>query len=153
MTTYVDTSALLAAYVPEAFSAPARDTLAGIPQVPFNELHQLEVTNALALLLGRRQITAGEHRSVHALVQGDLANRRLLPVALDWGPVFDAARKFSQAHTRRLLTRSLDLLHVAAAHATACRIFVSADDRQLAGARATGLAVVDIKRSTRKRRS
>jgi hypothetical protein len=52
-------------------------------------------------------------------------------------------------HTAKLFTRSLDLLHVAAAHAASCRVFVSADDRQLAVAKATGLKVVDIKGSGR----
>jgi hypothetical protein len=52
-------------------------------------------------------------------------------------------------HTATLFTRSLDLLHVAAAHAASCRVFVSADDRQLAVAKATGLKVVDIKGSGR----
>jgi len=46
-----------------------------------------------------------------------------------------------------LLTRSLDLLHVAAARSLGCKVFVSADDRQLAAAKKTGLKTVDIKRT------
>jgi hypothetical protein len=46
----------------------------------------------------------------------------------------------------KLLSRSLDLLHVAAAHVATCTTFISADDRQLAVAKATGLTVIDIKR-------
>ena len=60
--------------------------------------------------------------------------------------VFADAYELSRLYTSKLLSRSLDLLHVAAARVAACTTFVSADDRQLAVARATGLAVIDIKR-------
>jgi predicted nucleic acid-binding protein len=149
----VDTSALVALYVPEAFSGPARRAVNAARQVPFTELHHLELTNAFALLLGRGAINKAEHRSVHGQLREDLETQRLLPVALDWAQVFVAARELSEAHTRRFLTRSLDLLHVAAAQVLACRTFASADDRQLSSARAAGLAVVDIKRRVRKGRS
>jgi len=45
------------------------------------------------------------------------------------------------------------LLHVAAARVMMCSAFASADDRQLAVAKATGLKVVDIKRRPRRRKS
>jgi hypothetical protein len=63
--------------------------------------------------------------------------------------VFASACELSANYTVKLLTRSLDLLHVAAAHAAHCRVFVSADDRQLDVAKASGLTVVDIKRGVR----
>jgi hypothetical protein len=61
-----------------------------------------------------------------------------------------AACDLSDAHTAEFLTRSLDLLHVAAAQAQGCTLFASADDRQLAIAKAAGLKIVDIKRSQRR---
>lgn len=152
MTTYVDSSALVPAYVPERFSKGAREVLRGLPQVPYTPLHELEVCNAFALLRGRGLITADEHRAIQTQVQDDVDAQRFVPVALDWAGVFETARELSEAHTARLLTRSLDLLHVAAARATSCRVFVSADDRQLAVAKAAGLKVVDIKRRPRSRR-
>jgi predicted nucleic acid-binding protein len=117
--------------------------------VPFTALHELEVANAFALLLGRKAISAAEHRAVRKQVQEDLDARRLWTVAIDWADVFAAARLLSDAHSARLLTRSLDLLHVAAARLLGCRVFVSADDRQLAAARASGLKGLDIKRAKR----
>jgi hypothetical protein len=60
--------------------------------------------------------------------------------------VFADASELSRLHTARRLTRSQDLLHVGAAHIVGCTIFVSADDRQLAVAKASGLATIDIKR-------
>lgn len=153
MTTYMDSSALVAVYVPERHSAAARKALRGLPQVPFTQLHELEVANAFALLMGRKSITAVEHRAIRTQVRDDVEAQRLLPTALDWAQTFAGACELSETHSPTLLTRSLDLLHVAAARALGCTVFVSADDRQLAAAKATGLKVVDIKRpSARPRR-
>ena len=149
MTTYVDSSALVPVYVPERFSKAARRALRGSPQVPFTPLHGLEVANAFALLSGRGLISDDEYRGIRTHLQEDIEAQRLVPLALDWDRVFASACELSENRTARLLTRSLDLLHVAAAHAAGCRVFVSADDRQLAVAKATGLKVVDIKRTGR----
>lgn len=70
---------------------------------------------------------------------------------LDYDHVFPTASELSRVYTAKTLTRSLDLLHVAASHIAMCTTFVSADDRQLAVAKATGLKVVDIKSRTRGR--
>ena len=150
MTTYVDSSALVAIYVPERFSKTARRVVHDTPQLPFTSFHELEVPNAFAMLLGRGLITGAEHRVIHAQLQEDLESLRLTRLPLDWDRVFAKACELSLAHTAKLLTRSLDLLHVAAAHTAACRSFVSADDRQLAVAKAAGLTVIDIKRRVRR---
>ncbi len=147
MTTYIDSSALVAVYVPERFSATARAALSKVPQVPYTLLHELEVANAFAWLLGRRSITAAEHRAIRAQVREDVEAQRLVPTALDWSQAFAGACGLSESCTATLLTRSLDLLHVAAARVLGCKVFVSADDRQLAAAKAAGLKTVDIKRT------
>jgi len=149
VTTYVDSSALVAVYVPERFSKAARRALRAAPQVPFTQLHELEVPNAFALLLGRGLISADEYNAIQTQMREDVDAQRLVPLSLDLDRVFTLASELSLTYTAKLLTRSLDLLHVAAAQAATCRSFVSADDRQLAVAKATGLKVVDIKRSVR----
>lgn len=151
MTTYIDTSALVPVYVPERFSDAARAAIRHAGQIPFTALHRLEVANALELLVGRKLMTTEEYRAVHAQLRDDLEHRRLLAVALDLELVFAEAAELSRLHTAKLLTRSLDVLHVAAARAARCRRFVSADDRQLTLAKAGGLAPVDIKRRARRR--
>ena len=146
MTTYIDSSALVAVYVPERFSAAARKALSMVPRVPYTQLHELEVGNAFALLLGRRSITAAEHHAIRTQLRDDVEAQRLVPTPLDWPQTFADACELSESCTAALLTRSLDLLHVAAARALGCKVFVSADDRQLAAAKGTGLKTVDIKR-------
>jgi hypothetical protein len=70
-----------------------------------------------------------------------------MPVSLDFEHAFAQAGGLSRLYTAKYLARSLDLLHIAAAHVLQCKTFVSADDRQLSVAKASGLATVDIKRA------
>ena len=148
MTTYIDSSALVPVYVPERFSDAARSVVRTAGQVPFTALHRLEVLNTFELLVGRKQITRSERGAVQAQLRADLESQRLLSVALDLERVYSEAADLSRLYTSKLLTRSLDLLHVAAAHALLCRTFASADDRQLKLARASGLTPLDVKRRT-----
>jgi len=145
--------ALVPVYVPEQFSTAARLAVRRAAQIPFTALHQLEVPNAFELLVGRRAITRAECRAIQAHMREDLEAQRLMPVLLDLERVFIDAGEFSRLYTAKFLARSLDLLHVAAAHAVQCTTFVSADDRQLAVAKASGLEAVDIKRRVRRQKS
>ena len=149
MTTYVDSSALVPVYVPERFSKAARTIVRGASQIPFTPLHQLEVPNAFEMLVGRGAITRDECDAVLRQLRDDVDAQRLMTVSPDLEQVFARGSEFSRLYTAKTLARSLDLLHVAAAHVTSCTRFVSADDRQLAVAKASGLEVVDIKRGVR----
>ncbi len=151
MTTYVDSSALVAVYVSERFSKPARRALRAVAQAPFTQLHELEVPNAFELLAGRAVITRQECRAIHAQLHDDIHDQRLVRLSLDLDRVFADACELSRLYTSKVLSRSLDLLHVAAARVSTCTTFISADDRQLAVAKATGLAVIDIKRRAQSR--
>jgi predicted nucleic acid-binding protein len=150
VTTYIDSSALVAVYVPERFSKAARTTVRNAEQIPFTALHRLEVPNAFELLVGRGLITREQCRAILEQLQDDLESNRLVPSTIDLDQAFIDASELSRLHTAQLLARSLDLVHVAAAHVMVCTRFVSADDRQLAVAKASGLTVVDIKRRTRR---
>jgi predicted nucleic acid-binding protein len=118
-------------------------------QIPFTVIHRLEVTNAFEQLVGRSLMTREESRVVQRQLQEDLDALRLVPISLDLDQVFLKACELSAAYAARYLARTLDLLHVAAAHEVTCTTFVSADDRQLAVAKASGLKTVDIKRGAR----
>ena len=80
MTTYVDSSALVAVYIPERFSKAAREAVRGVPQVPFTQIHELEVSNAFELLVGRSLITREECRGIQAQLQEDVEGQRLARV-------------------------------------------------------------------------
>jgi predicted nucleic acid-binding protein len=150
VTTYVDSSALVPVYVPEQFSKAARSVIRAAGQIPFTPLHRLEVLNAFELLVGRSLMARDECRAVQAQLRDDIENQRLMPVALDLDRVYAEAGELSTLHTAKILSRSLDLLHVAAAHVALCTTFASADDRQLAVAKASGLTTIDITRPVRR---
>jgi predicted nucleic acid-binding protein len=146
VTTYFDSSALVAIYVTETFSARARSEAQAVPQIPFTALHDLEVRNALRLIHGRRLITASELRTLFAHLDQDIEARRLAEVRLDLFRIFERAGELSLAHAARLLCRSLDILHVASALELHCTQLVSGDDRQLALGKLVGLRPIDIKK-------
>ncbi len=146
MKTYFDTSALVAVYVTEAFSVAARREARAVGQVPYTPLHELELGNAFQLLVGRGLLSAGELKQLLGHVAEDRDALRLVDAPVDLLHVFDRARELSVAHSARLLCRSLDILHVAAALQLGCDRFVSGDDRQLALGRTLGFQMVDIKK-------
>lgn len=147
MTAYVDTSVLVAVYLPERHSGAARRAVARLPQVPFTALHRLELRNALELLLGRGQVTVAERDAVLELVEADRRARRLAMVAFDWDRVFERAVAVAAQHSASALSRSLDVLHVAAALELGCAAFVTADRRQAVVAAAVGMALTDVTRA------
>lgn len=58
---------------------------------------------------------------------------------MDWPQVFSLAHRLSQLHSRPLLARSLDLLHVACALKLGASDFLSFDERQSKVAKAERL--------------
>jgi predicted nucleic acid-binding protein len=149
-TTYFDTSVLVAVYVNEPHSGAARRALAKRASVPFIGLHWLELRNALELLVGRSQLSAAEREALLTHVAEDVDAGRLVETAVDLDAVIRRAIDLSAAHTRRHFTRSLDLLHIAAAQELKCSGFVTGDRRQLKVARAAKLRTTDITRRTRR---
>ena len=149
MTTYFDSSVLVAVYVAEVDSEAARRALSAEPQAPFTPLHELDMRNAFRLLVGRKRITSREAAAVASHLDDDIAARRLVQVPIDLYEVFTRAEKLSARHSKRLLTRSLDILHVAAALELECTRFVSLDARQLRLAHAAGLDAINVSMSRR----
>jgi len=139
---FFDSSVLVAFYLAEPHSAAARRAVTGEPPAPFTALHRLEVRNALRLQVGRERITREESDAVLRLLDDDLAAGRLAQIPVDLYAVFERAEALSARHTARLLSRSLDILHVAAALELGCTRFVSFDSRQVKLAAAAGLRAV-----------
>ncbi|MBI2517836.1 MAG: type II toxin-antitoxin system VapC family toxin [Opitutae bacterium] len=147
MKTYFDSSALVKIYVTEAHSDRARKEAQAVPQIPFTWLHTLEVGNALRVLAGGGLLSAEESRALLGQMEDDQQAQRLVSMTMEWPKVFHDAVQLSRGHAARLLCRSLDILHVAVAAELGCARFVSADDRQLALAKAAGLKPVDIRQA------
>jgi hypothetical protein len=74
-------------------------------------------------------------------VEADIAGGFLAPTPVPSDDLHTKARQLSDRYTPALGTRSLDLLHVAAALVLGARDFFSFDDRQRKAAAGEGLKV------------
>jgi len=142
VTSYADTGFLCSLYAPDAHTARAarRMQRQALP-LPITWLHQLELRNALRLRVFRREITARERDASLNMMLADLAAGALAGAAPDLGETMIEAERLSALHSERLGTRSLDVLHVAAAVVLGRQEFLSFDRRQANLARAAGLRV------------
>jgi hypothetical protein len=96
----------------------------------------LEVRNAF-----RELVTIAEAGAALANLQKDLRSGRLIRTTTKWPAVFRLATRLSLQHSAGHGTRSLDILHVAAAKVMRAEHFVSFDARQRALASAIGITV------------
>jgi predicted nucleic acid-binding protein len=141
LSAYADTSFLASLYVLDDNSAlaAARMKRAKLPLL-MTSFGELELTNAVALRLFRKELSGSQVKAAHALIRKDLEDGVLLVNAL---PVsaFERAKRISRKQTPRLGTRTLDVLHVASALVLQADTFYSFDTRQAKLAAAEGLLV------------
>lgn len=140
MTTYADTGFLCSLYAPDAHTARAvaRMKRQALP-LAFTWLHQLEFRNALRLRVFRREITARQRDASLNMMLADLVGGVLAAASPGLTETMTEAERLSALHSERLGTRSLDVLHVAAAVVLGLGEFLSFDRRQAGLARAAGL--------------
>ena len=113
---------------------------AGAP-LALTALHELEVRNAFKLGIFRELLTNAEAAAALTNLQKDLRSGRLIRATMKWPAVFRLATRLSHQHSASHGTRSLDILHVAAAKVMRAEHFVSFDARQRALASAIGITV------------
>ena len=140
---YVDTGILTKWYLPEADSAEAlalRDRFS--PPAFLTSLHRLELTNAWQLKIFRDELAA----DAVVLAREDLATD--IKAGLWHSPVeplagiYSRAESLAERYSAKLGTRSMDILHVAAAEHLDCSNFITGDRRQAQLAKAIGLSLV-----------
>jgi len=142
MVAFADTGFIASLYLKETTSAPARAAVQAAPVVlPLTPLAMLELRNAFNRAVQRQRITATQRDALWQDVEADIASGFLVPVPVASGPLHDTARKLSDLYTPSIATRSLDLLHIAAALVLEAKVFFSFDDRQRKAAASEGLKV------------
>ena len=136
MSSYLDSSVLTSLYAPGAHSVAAREYLLQAARpfllTPFGEA---ELTNAIELRAFRREITAAQARAALARLAAHIAGSVFQAVPVP-AAVYDVARQLSRRHTATLGTRTLDILHVAAALVLHTDSFYTFDRTQAQLARA-----------------
>ena len=153
MRTYADSSFILRLLTAEADSAAAiaEYRRIGLPPLFFLPLHAPEVRNAVRQRAFHERRSSSSRKRAHIARERDaaldrlerfLSRRTLLDVALDMDAVIERATGLATAHTERLGTRAIDLLHVASALVLDSEVFLTTDERQARLAKAEGLKVV-----------
>ena len=140
MNHYADSSFLVSCYISDANTPRAKAYLLqlGEPLV-FTALHALEVRNAFKLGVFRGLFGSADANAAWANLETDLRSGRLVKKSVNWPVVLLIAARFSERHSATIGTRSLDILHVAAARALRAVEFVSFDGRQRTLAATVGL--------------
>lgn len=141
--TYLDTGCFVKLYYPEADSAQIIALIQGKPIV-YTPLHELEFVNALQLKTFFNSATPPQVTAARGLVESDLKSGVLVSAGADWLNIFREAVKLAEQHTGTVGSRSLDVLHCAAAKVLAATEFISTDTRQKKLATAMGLNLVTI---------
>jgi len=142
MTHYADSSFLVSCYLLDANTPQAKSYLSGISvALAWTGLHALEVRNAFELGVFRSLISRADVTAAWANLQNDLRKGRLARVSIRWSSALRQAARLSERHVATTGTRSLDILHVAAAKSIRATQFISFDGRQRALAAAAGLKV------------
>ena len=142
MNDYADTGFLCSLYAPDAHSPRAVKTMERqSAPLAFTWIHQLEFRNALRLRVFRREITPAERDASLNLLLADLAGGILAHNQPALSDVMTEAERLSATHSERIGTRSLDILHVAAALVIGSGNFLTFDLRQSKLAKAAGIKV------------
>jgi predicted nucleic acid-binding protein len=142
MNVYADTSLLVSYYVNDQNSGRAQALIHSLTDpLFFTGLHRLELRNAFALGVFRQRLTAPQAQAAWRDIERDLQAGRLSPRRLNWPPIFRTAAQLASRHTPSIGSRSLDILHVAAAKKLAAAEFFSFDERQKALGQLLGLTV------------
>ncbi len=142
---YLDTRSLVALYYPEEKTGPLIAHLSRRPSpLVFTWLHEMEFTNGLQLKLFRKEAAAPAVAATLDTLRADGESGVLHRAQPSWPTVFATTVRLSNTHSRALGTRTLDLLHIAAALSLEVTEFVTGDDRQARAATKEGLKVVRI---------
>jgi predicted nucleic acid-binding protein len=141
MVRYADSSVFVCLYCPETFSVLADREIRRSQERPvFNELHQLEVRNAIRGKVPRGQATRAEVAAFLQSLDTDISVGLWIRMRVNWPLVLAKAEDLSSRFTPALNARSLDILHVAIAVTEYCTEFITADAKQAKLADAAGLS-------------
>ncbi len=142
MTSYADSGFIVSLYKKEATSQEANEALrqTTLP-VLFSALTQLEIRNALHLAVFRGEITEEERALKWQRFQEDSSNGFYAVMPVPSSDLHDRAGALADKYSATVGSRSLDLLHVAAAQLLNAGELLSFDTRQRKVAVGEGLKV------------
>lgn len=129
-TVYLDTSAWVKLYIVEAGSEEVQDAVQQSEGLRMNALQETEFRNGIWAGMGRGYLNRRQANTAIRLLEGDFESGLLMRETLDWVSIWQEAMRLSRHHTPQLLTRTLDIVHVAIAKNLHYTSFVTGDRRQ-----------------------
>ena len=142
---YLDSSVVVKLYFPEPQTKVVSKTISTQRHaLIYTSFHELEIKNAIALKVFRNEISKASGDQIYRDLDNDFDRGILTRPVIDWSMLFAESVRISKLHTRSIGTRSLDILHVAAAIVLGCREFLSFDSRQLELAKKMDLNLITI---------
>ncbi len=142
MNAYLDSSVLVKLYYPEPESESVeRWVFLHQAHLLCTSLHALEIRNAMNSKLFRSEISGGQYAEWARRFEQDRSHGVLQNYAPNWSRVFHQAERIVEGSTRRMGTRSLDILHIALACDAPTDVFLTNDARQGHAAEQFGLTV------------
>lgn len=141
--TYADSGFVVSLYLTsEGTSAQARQEVKRVSKpILLSPLSLLEIRNALNFGINRGEISGTQRDAVLTEIDAQIETGFFRLVEASQSSIYAKARELSNKHTPEFATRSLDLMHLAAALLSEARTFLTFDKRQIKAAIAEGLIV------------
>ena len=141
--TYADSGFVVSLYLTsEGTSAKARQEVKQVSKpILLSPLSLLEIRNALNFGINRGEISGTQRDAVLTEIDAQIETGFFRLVEASQSSIYAKARELSNKHTPEFATRSLDLMHLAAALLSDARNFLTFDRRQSKAAVAEGLIV------------
>jgi predicted nucleic acid-binding protein len=141
--TYADSGFVVSLYLTtEGTSAQARKEVKRTSKpILLSPLSLLEIRNALNFGINRGDITSEQRDAVLSEIEAQIEKGFFRMVDVSQSSIYAKAQELSNKHTPTTATRSLDLMHLAAALLSEARSFLTFDKRQAKAAAAEGLLV------------
>jgi predicted nucleic acid-binding protein len=143
MDSYADTGFLISLYINETTTAAASSVVQTITgPLPLTSVGFLELRNALYLAVFRKQISEAIRRAAWQTIGRDMRTGIFTTARLDSDKLHARAAELADKHSATAGTRTLDLIHVAAAILLGKKQLLSFDNRQRTVATREGLRVL-----------
>ena len=141
--TYADSGFVVSLFLTsEGTSAQARKEVKRASKpILLSPLSLLEIRNALNFGINRGEISSSQRDAVLTEIDAQIDTGFFRLVEASQSSIYAKARELSNKHTPEFATRSLDLMHLAAALLSDARNFLTFDRRQSKAAVAEGLIV------------
>lgn len=143
MSAYADTGFIVSLYREETTSAYANSAIRNVEApILLSELSVLEFRNATNLAVFRKEITGDARAIILHRFESDLEAGIFRALPVPSSKLYPTSARLSDDHSASIGTRSLDLMHVAAAMILGADTFLSFDSRQREVAIREGLTVL-----------